>query len=164
MIQPDTQSLRKRPLSVRQDAGSLQGAEEIDLAANATVVYSSEDSDHSIDDLILGRGGWASARPNVAERIVIEFDHPQRVSRLVYEVEEGETERTQEMHVDVSFDEGRTFHEVRVQEFNFSPRGAIHQREDLKLELSSITHVGLTIVPNKGGSGVAKLSAIRLFS
>ena len=107
---------------------------------------------------------WASARANATERIVLEFDHPQQISRLVYEVEECWQERTQEVRVEVSSDHGRTYRQVLVQEYTFSPRGAIFQHEELRLELPAITHLSLTIVPNKSGSGVATLTALRLFA
>jgi hypothetical protein len=45
--------------------------------------YASEDPAHPLEHLIdgiRGRGGtrWASTRPSATERIVLEFDHPQR--------------------------------------------------------------------------------------
>jgi hypothetical protein len=39
---------------------------------------------------------WISARPDTVERIIVEFDELQPISRLVYEVEETFPERTQE--------------------------------------------------------------------
>jgi hypothetical protein len=47
-----------------------------------------------------------SARPDTAEHIVVEFDQPQAISRLVYEVEETRRERTQEVRVEASDDGG----------------------------------------------------------
>jgi hypothetical protein len=80
-----------------------------------------EDPAHPVEHLIdghYGRGSthWASARTNAAERIVLEFDHPQQISCLVYEVEECWQERTQEVRVEVSSDHGRTYRQVLVQE------------------------------------------------
>ena len=43
-----------------------------------------------------------SARRDTIEHIVLEFDRPQAISRLVYEVEETTRERTQEVRVEVS--------------------------------------------------------------
>jgi len=73
-------------------------------------------------------------------------------------------ERTQEVRVEVSSDHGRTYRQVLVQEYTFSPQGAIFQHEELRLELPAITHLSLTIVPNKSGSGVATFTALRLFA
>jgi hypothetical protein len=160
--------LRKR-LIAEQSSAPAEKPGEIDIASHATLAYSSEDPDHPLERLIDGQGGrggtrWASARPNATERIVLEFDHAQRISRLVYEVEEHSQERTQEVRVEVSSDQGRTYRQVLAQEYTFSPQGATFQHEDLRLDLPAITHLSLTIVPNKAGSGVATLTSLRLFA
>jgi len=82
----------------------------------------------------------------------------------VYEVQELERERTEEVHVEASTDAGRSYHRVVVQEYTFSPGGARFEHEDLRLELHDLTHLRLTIVPNKRGSGVASLSSLRVFA
>ena len=82
----------------------------------------------------------------------------------MYTVEEAERGRTQEMHIEVSTDGGRTYRRILVQEYTFSPGGATFEREDLRLELADVTHLRLTVVPNKNGSGVAKLTSLRLFA
>jgi hypothetical protein len=51
----------------------------------------------------------------------LEFDQPQTIARLVYEVEEAMRERTQEIRVEVSEDGGRTYRQILVQEYTFSP-------------------------------------------
>ena len=102
--------------------------------------------------------------PDVTEQIVLEFDKPQTISRLVYEVEETMRERTQEVRVEVSEDEGRTYRQVLVQQYTFSPAGATYQREEQRLNLRQISHLRLRIVPNKSGSGTATLTALRLFA
>lgn len=61
-----------------------------------------------------------SARPDMIEQIVVEFDHPPTISRLVYEVEEAIRERTVEVRLKVSEDRGRTNHQLLVQEYTFS--------------------------------------------
>ena len=168
MDRTDSPRLRKRLIG-EQSLMSPEGPGEIDIASHAILAYSSEDPNHPLEHLIdrhSGRGGtrWASARPDATERIVLEFDHSQRISRLVYEVEECWQERTQEVRVEVSSDHGRSYRQVLVQEYTFSPQGAIFQHEELRLELPAVTHLSLTIVPNKSGSGVATLTALRLFA
>src|SRR5205823_725668 len=76
-------------------------------------------------DESVGPGGsrWTAAQPDTVEHIVIEFDRPQSVTRLVYEVEVTERERTQEVHVEVSNDGGKTYRRVLAQEYNFSRAG-----------------------------------------
>jgi hypothetical protein len=95
---------------------------------------------------------------------VVEFDQPQTMSGLVYEVEETTRQRTQEVRVEASDDGGRAYRQILVQEYNFSPRGATFQREEQRFDLRRVTHLRLTIVPNKSGSGAASLTTLRLFA
>ena len=88
----DLSRLRKRPLEA-DAATSARAAGEIDIAGGATIAYSSEDPAHPVEHMLDGQSGpgatrWMSARPDTTEHIVIEFDRPQTISRLVYEVEE----------------------------------------------------------------------------
>ena len=165
MNSTETSRIRKRLTSEH----SSRPTGEIDIASHATLAYSSEDPAHPLEHLIdehVGRGAtrWASARRDTTERIVLEFDHSQSISRLVYEVEERYEERTQEVRVEVSADHGRTYRQVLAQDYTFSPQGATFQHEDLRLDLPAITNLSLTVVPNKGGSGVATLTALHLFA
>jgi hypothetical protein len=165
---PSLSPLRKRPLEA-DAATSVRAAGEIDIAGSATIAYSSENPAHSVEHMLDGRCGpgatrWISARPDTVEHIVVEFDRPQAISRLVYEVEEAIRERTQEVRVEVSEDGGRSYRQILVQEYNFSPGGATYQREEQRFNLLQVTHLGLTIVPNKCGSGTATLTALRLFA
>ena len=105
-----------------------------------------------------------SARFDTIEHLVVEFDQPHTISRLMYEVEEATRERTQEVRVEISEDGARTYRQILVQEYNFSPRGATYQREEQRFDLHGVTHLRLTIVPNKSGSGTATLTALRLFA
>jgi sporulation-control protein spo0M len=104
-----------------------------------------------------------SARPDTTEHIVIEFDRPRSISRILYEVETMQ-QRTQEVRVEVSEDGGQSYRQILVQEYNFSPRGATYQREEQRFNLPQVTHLRLTIVPNKSGSGTVTLTRLRLFA
>jgi hypothetical protein len=143
--------------------------DEINIVGCATIGYSSENQAHPIEHLFDGRSGpgvtrWIGARPDTVEYIIVEFDEPQPISRLVYEVEEAVRERTQEVRVEVSENGGRTYRQIMVQEYNFSPRGATYQREELCFNLLQTSRLRLTIVPNKNGSGTATLTTLRLFA
>jgi hypothetical protein len=105
-----------------------------------------------------------SARPDTTEHIVIEFDRPQTISALIYEVEETTRERTQEVRVEASEGGRQSYRQILLQEYNFSPGGATYQREEPRFNLRQVTHLRLTIVPNKSGSGTATLTALRLFA
>jgi len=160
--------VRKRLL---EDARLLppSSSAEVNVTAGATIGYSSEEPAHPIDNMFDGRDGaggtyWASSQENRAEILLIEFDQPQNISRLILEAEERQLERTQEIRLEVSCDAGISFRQLLVQEFVFSPRGATFQREDLRVSVAGASHFRLTVVPNKNGSGRAKLTSLRLFS
>lgn len=160
--------LRKRLLEA-EPTTSAGTDNEIDIVGCATIAYSSEDPAHPIEHAFDGRDGpgvtrWISARPDTVERIIVEFDEPQPISRLVYEVEEAVRERTQEVCVEVSENGGRTYRQILIQEYNFSPGGATYQREELRFNLLQARRLRLTIVPNKNGSGTATLTTLRLFA
>jgi hypothetical protein len=42
-------------------------------------------------------------------------------------------ERTQEVRIEVSQDEGRTYRQILIQQFNFSPSGSTYQHEEQQL-------------------------------
>jgi hypothetical protein len=166
MSDANPSTLRKRQLEV-EGATRARAADEVDIASCATIAYSSENPAHPVEHLLDGRSGpgatrWMSARSDVIEQIVVEFDQPQTISRLMYEVEEAVHERTQEVRVEVSEDGGRTYRQLLVQEYTFSPGGATYQREKQRLNLHEVSHLRLTIVPNKNGSGTATLTSLRL--
>src|SRR5204862_7694523 len=129
-----TKSPRRRKRPLEADGATIARADEIDIAGRASVAYSSEDPAHPVENLFDGRSGpgatrWRSARPDTIEHIVLEFDQPQTISRLVYEVEEATRERTQERRVEVSEDGGRTYRQMLAQEDTVSRGGATYQCE-----------------------------------
>jgi F5/8 type C domain len=159
--------LRKRPL-VTASTNALAD-DEIDVARLAVILYSSERPSDPVEHLFDGASGagatrWISARPDTTEQIIVEFNEPQPISRLVYEVEERERERTQEVRAEISEDGGRSYRQILAQDYNFSPAGATFQRQDQRFERRPASHLRLTIVPNKNGSGAATLTTLRLFS
>jgi hypothetical protein len=163
----DLSRLRKRPLVAGAETIAHTG--EIDIVSCATIAYSSEHPAHPIEHMLDRRSGpgatrWISARPDTIEHIIVEFDQPQTISRLVYEVEEAMRERTQEIRVEVSEDGGGAYRQVLVQEYTFSPAGATYQCEEIRFNLHPVSHLRLTIVPNKSGSGTATLTSLCLFA
>jgi len=120
----DRPRLRKRPFEAAA-ATSGRAADEIDAVGCATIAYSSDDPPHPVEHMLDGQSGpgaarWMSARADTIEHIVLEFDRPQMISRLVYEVEELARECTQEARIEVSEDGGRNYRQILVQEYNFS--------------------------------------------
>jgi hypothetical protein len=128
---------------------------EIDVAAVATVLVTSEDPGHAVDhafDNRRGPGGsrWVAEEPG-EQTVILAFDAPQTIRRVILEVEEHEVARTQEVQLAVSVDGGPTYRELVRQEFNFSPPGTTFEREDWAVAAEGVTHLRLWIKPDKGG-------------
>ena len=163
--------MRKRLIggSMGQKGVEPSHLSEIDLRTSATVHYSSEDAAHPIEHMFDGTSGrgasrWQSARANVTEELVVEFDEPRHISHVAFEVEERLLQRTQELRAEFSCDGGHSYRRVFVQEYNFSPDGSTYECENLSVDLHGVTHFRLLVVPNKSGSGTASLTSMRLFS
>lgn len=145
--------LRKQILKDFPHAPSMQPGEK-DIAALATVLVTSEAPDHPVDyafDDSRGPGGsrWIAGAPG-KQRLALVFDTPQTLRTLTLEVEELATSRTQELAVTISRDGGHTYQELLRQEYNFSPPGTTFEREVWTLGADGVTHLQLTIKPDKG--------------
>lgn len=146
--------LRKQIIGSRKEPTKTTEG-EIDIAAVATVMVTSEDSEHPIDhafDGSRGPGGsrWIAGEPG-EQTVILAFDAPQAIRRVVLEVEESEVARTEEIQLAVSTDGGQTNRVVLRQEFNFSPPGTTFEREDWSVPAEGVTHLRLVIKPDKGG-------------
>src|SRR4051794_30513806 len=149
--------------------GATSGATpgEIDIAALATVLVTSEAAEHPVDhafDGSRGPGGsrWMAGEPG-EQTLILAFDAPQSIRRVALEVEELDVARTQELQLAVSTDGGRTYREVLCQEYNFSPPGTSIEREDWALNSEAVTHLRLVIRPDKGGRvGRASITSLAL--
>lgn len=133
---------------------SPQGG-EIPVASIATVFVTSEDAGHPVDqafDPHRGPGGtrWIAEKTG-EQTIILAFDTPQTIRQVNLEFEETEVSRTQELQLAMSNDGGEHYRELRRQEFNFSPDGATFEREEWTMSEPSVTHVRVTIKPDKGG-------------
>jgi hypothetical protein len=129
--------------------------EEVDIAAVATVLVTSEDPGHPIDhafDEWRGPGGsrWIAGEPG-EQTIILAFDSPQAIRRVTLEIEEPEVDRTQELQLAVSTDGGRTYRELLRQEYNLNPSGTTFEREDWAVNSDAVTHLRLHNKPDKGG-------------
>jgi len=127
----------------------------IDVSSLATVYVTSEDPSHPIDLAFDGHRGpgathWLAGQPG-PQKIIVAFDSPQTIQKVILETEEREVSRTQEMDLSISRDGGETYRELRRQEFNFSPDSTTWEREDWMIAERGVTHVRLSIKPDKGG-------------
>src|SRR5262245_22166030 len=98
---------------------SLPGSypEENDIVATATVLVTSEDPTHPIDNVFDDRRGpggsrWVAAEPG-EHMLLLVMDTPQTLHQIIVEVEEQDVSRTQELQVSVSQDGGQTYRELR---------------------------------------------------
>src|SRR5829696_5661869 len=125
--------LRKQIIKATS-AASIPTPGELDIAAIATVLVTSEDPEHPVDHAFDGRRGpggsrWIAGEPG-EQTLTLAFDAPQAIRRVALEVEETEVARTQELQLAVSFDGGRTYRELLRQEYDFSPPGTTFEWED----------------------------------
>jgi hypothetical protein len=127
---------------------------EINVVTAATVLVTSEDPEHPVDhafDSHRGLGGtrWIAGEPG-EQTLIVAFDAPEAVGRVILEVEEPEVVRTQELQLAISSDGGRTYRDVLRQEYNFSPPGTTFEREDWAGSAAGATHLRLQVKPDKG--------------
>src|SRR5438552_18762342 len=137
----------------------------LDLDRAASVEVTSEEKDYGIDSALVSgeTQGWRAASPGT-QTIRLLFDQPQRLRRISLVFEETEAERTQEFVQRWSPDGGRSFREIVRQQWNFSPPKTIREVEEYRVELSNVTILELSIVPNtSGGPARASLKSLRLF-
>jgi hypothetical protein len=161
----EDQMLRKQILTTRTMSG--RGAAEMDIAAVATVLVSSEDPRHPIDYAFDGQRGAGASRWIAAQSgeqtLILAFDAPQTVRKILVEVGEREISRTQELAISISQDGGQTYRELMRQEYNFSPPGTTLEHEEWSIKADAISHLQLRIKPNKGGqAGRATLTTLAL--
>jgi hypothetical protein len=146
--------LRKQIIGAAREAPSATTG-DIDIAAVATVLVTSEDPEHPVEHAFDGHRGpggtrWVAGEPG-EQALILAFVAPQAIRRVALEVEELVVPRTQEIQLAVSHDGGQTYRELLRQEYNFSPPGTTFEREDWAVDSNAVTHLRLVIRPDKGG-------------
>jgi hypothetical protein len=158
--------LRKQ-IVPRRSSESVSLAGELSIPDVATVQVTSEEVEHPIENAFdhdRGPGGtrWIAAGPG-EQMVILRFDRPQTIRTIGVEIEELAVNRTQELSLSISSDEGRAYRELVRQEFNFSPPGTSFERELWSVSAGAVTHLRLEIKPDKGGRvGRATLTSLRL--
>ncbi len=156
--------MRKRIIPSPQKDTPPPGDDWLDIDRLAEVEITSEDAAHPIESALLpGRSsGWRAAKPG-EQTIRLLFAHPPRLHRIVLEFVEPVTERTQEFVLRWSQDGGQSFREIIRQQWNFSPQGATRETEDHRVDLSGVTVLELSIIPDISGKDApASLAQLRL--
>jgi hypothetical protein len=90
------------------------------------------------------------------------FDAPTRARHIRLVFHEAEQARTHEFVLRWSSDDGKSFQEIVRQQYNFSPPDAIHEIEDLAVDLDGLTVLELRIIPDISG-GHAYASVAQLY-
>jgi hypothetical protein len=164
-------TMRKRLIAGTAAAAGHTGsiANELDLRSCAEVHFSSEHPQHPVDHLFDGTtgeaaSGWVGGRHDCAETILLVFDQPVDIASCAFEVVEREITRTQQVTAEYLLAGDAAYRMAFIQEFNFSPDGATHQREHIDLNLRGVCRFRLTVLADKSGRGVPSLTALRLFS
>ena len=149
------------------DSSETYPEERLAVPARATVMVSSEAEGHPVShvfDAYRGPGGtqWIAGDPG-EQILVISFHQPMTIRRITLEIEEREVARTQEIALSISHDGGKTYRDLRRQEFNFSPDGTTWECEDWPVTELNVTHIRLLIKPDKQRKDVyAKVTSLVL--
>ena len=155
--------MRKRQISTPPSV-QLSGEAWLDVERMALVEVTSEEDGYPIESALqeTENRGWRAAKPG-AQTIRLIFDEPQRLRRIWLVFEDSENTRMQEFVLRWSSDNGNSFREIVRQQWNFSPPDSIRETEDYAVELSAVTVLELSIVPDKSGGAVrASLANFRL--
>lgn len=147
--------------------GTSDKAGRIYIPEVATVLVTSEAAEHPVDCLFDdhdGPGGtrWVAAVDG-EQVLIIAFDTPQTIQEVGLETEELQASRNQVLTLSLSQDGGRTYREILRQEFNFSPPGTTFERERWIVPATMVSHLRVTIRPDKGGKlGRASLTSLTI--
>jgi hypothetical protein len=156
--------MRKRIITPAHQETELPDREWLNLEGLAEVEITSEDVAHPIEFALLPDqvSGWRAAEPG-KQTIRLIFDQPQTLQRIRLHFVGNDTERTQEYVLRWSSDGGQSLREIVRQQWNFSPEGATSETEELHVELTGVTVIELSIIPDiSGGDALASLEQLRL--
>lgn len=156
--------MRKKLINPLQKQALSQENNWLNLEELAAVEISSEDPAFPIEGAFAEaeNTGWQAGSPG-KQTIRLLFDDPLKINHIRLNFVETQLSRTQEYVLRWSPDNGRTFHEIVRQQWNFSPEGAATETEEHHVNLSSVTQLELIIEPDIGGGAAhATLASLRL--
>lgn len=156
--------MRKRVIPQALKEAATPGQDWLNVEGLAEVAITSEDAAYPIESALLpGRtAGWR-ALGSGKQTIRLLFHDPQPLRRIWLNFSEPGAERTQEYVLRWSRDGGQSFREILRQQWNFSPQGTTGGTEDLHVELSAVTVLELSIIPDiSGRTAFASLAQMRL--
>jgi hypothetical protein len=156
--------MRKRIISPKSASPFKTDGDWLPIEQIASVEVTSEDALHPIDHALLpgSETSWRAALSG-EQTIRIIFDSPQSLRHIRLVFVEHEVERSQEFNLRWSPDGGQTWQDIVRQQWNFSPPGSTQETEDYQVELSGVTQLELTLVPDRsGGATHASLAQFQL--
>jgi hypothetical protein len=156
--------MRKRLITPISEKTSAFNEGWLDLEGAAVVEVTSEEKDYVIESALVAGGtrGWRAADSGT-QTIRLFFDKPQRLTRIALVFEECETERTQELVLRWSGDGGHSFREIVRQQWSFTPPNSISEVEEYLVELSDVTVLEFTVLPDVSRETTrASLKSLRL--
>ena len=157
--------MRKRLIDSTPESIRTRSEGWLDIESAAVVEVTSENPDCPVESALVSvdARGWRAAAPG-SQTIRLVFDQPQKLKQISLVFEEKEVARTQEFALRWSSDGGSSFREIIRQQWNFSPPETMREVEEYQVELSNVTILELSIVPNtSGGPARASLKNLRLF-
>jgi hypothetical protein len=157
--------MRKRFVTPAPETVPPHGERWLEIERAAVVEITSEEKNYSVESAFVSgeTRGWRAAAPG-PQTIRLVFDQPQKLKQISLVFEEEEVARTQEFVLRWSSDGGNSFREIVRQQWNFSPPETMREVEEYQVELSNVTILELSIVPNtSGGPARASLKSLRLF-
>jgi hypothetical protein len=156
--------MRKRIITLDSQGISPPDEDWLDLENLARAELTSEDAAHPFESALKpGVGaGWRASEPG-RQTVRLLFDQPLRVRRVHLVFHEEGQQRTQELLLRWSSDDGRSYREVVRQQYNFSPPDNTREVEDYEVDLVGLTVLELSITPEiSGGPARASIAELRL--
>lgn len=158
--------LRKQVLQ-RKASPVRKEQDDLDVAAIASVVVTSEEDGHPIDnafDKAYGPSGTQWIAGAEGEQVVIlSLDAPTFIRAIALEIEETAVGRRQKLEIYISRDREELYTKLLTQEYEFSPPGTTFESERWELNAEGVTNVQLRIIPDISGRPCrAKLTRLSL--
>jgi hypothetical protein len=156
--------MRKRIITSDPHESVSSERDWLNIEGQAEVEITSEDAAHPIESALLPgvTSGWRAAGPGI-QTIRLLFTTPQKLQRIELNFEETRIERTQEYVLRWLSDGEQSFQDIVRQQWNFNPQNSTYQTEVHHVNLSAVSVLELTIIPDtRGGNAVASLERLRI--
>ncbi len=155
----------RKHIITRNTRGTIPAEKNwLDLESLAQAELTSEDASHPIESALKPDAGpgWRASEAG-RQTIRLLFDEPLRIRQVHLVFHEEEQQRTQEILLRWSSDDGRSYREIVRQQYTFSPPDSTREVEDYEVDLVGLTVLEISISPDiKGGWASASMAELRL--